>query len=215
MALAFFQSTTDGVTISLDCVESVSRSRSATATKNPTESKKTYTDHYVVDPLTASYRGIITNLNKLNNPSQYTLGTKNNPYTSAEFVDLVERSLLSKTPFTFYLSNDDGENLTIPNCLITSFNIVKDTGMGNAWRVDFSIQEILIVDKAQATKVKLPSADYSNQSGGKDGVDKKGDKATKDLDKNTVANILLGGVVEGVSSLGDILVEPAPSPPTQ
>lgn len=159
MATAIFlannlQGARDSDAITLDAVENFTVTENAKITSHPVEDGTTTSDHYFLEPTTASFSGVI---------SPWNFTGQGTDATPEEFIRSVKRNLVGKVAFDLFLSDD---LQSIPSCLITKFEYRRSASEGKSILVDVDVQQIQIVRRARQVDIDdLALADSVSEQG--------------------------------------------------
>ncbi|WP_139708248.1 phage baseplate protein [Aeromonas allosaccharophila] len=169
----FYSSLEPAKQIFLDAVTDVSITATANPTQSPVENGKSLVDNYILQPRTASFTGIISD----------TKVNKEEGVGVQDYIDEVNKLIQTKEPFVFFA--DEALLPHLDNVLITSFSLSRDQNIGIGVRVDISVQEVLIIERAKPTTISAKkTSDGSNGANAKSEQDKpsvqKGDGSTKE-----------------------------------
>lgn len=165
----FYFTDSSGNYYELSSTTRVSVSEPSRTTTNPVESGKAVTDNYVIEPRIITFSGVITNITVIGQDT-------NRVRPVDQWLDDIRKIRLKKDFVNVYI-----EDLNIiPNCLITSFDIDKTKEHGlSGWGCSFSMQEILVSDRARLVDFPTPKDSV------KEDVSKKrnsGNQTTEGLD---------------------------------
>jgi hypothetical protein len=173
----FYIKTKAGDVFELTATTDVGFQHRNTNTKFPVESGASITDHSVVENSTFTLSGVITEVVNL---------TKNSPQKGIkDYIQGLDALRKSRELFTVFLDN---RLSPYKNCLFTDFSGTKGVveGLGS-WRINISIEQVRIVDKAKASLVEVAgesSDDTVNAEKAKaDGLAEKKDSGSKSSTK--------------------------------
>jgi len=141
----FYIKTKAGDVFELTATTDVGFQHRNTNTKFPVESGSSITDHSIVENSTFTLSGVITEIVNL---------TKNSPQKGIkDYIQGLDKLRRSRELFTVFLDN---RLSPYKNCLFTEFSGQKGVveGLGS-WRINISIEQIRIVDKAKASLVQV------------------------------------------------------------
>jgi hypothetical protein len=141
----FYIKTKAGDVFELTATTDVGFQHRNTNTKFPVESGASITDHSVVENSTFTLSGVITEVVNL---------TKNSPQKGIkDYIQGLDKLRRSRELFTVFLDN---RLSPYKHCLFTEFSGQKGVveGLGS-WRINISIEQIRIVDKAKASLVQV------------------------------------------------------------
>lgn len=146
MATAMFlsnnvQGARDVDAVTFDAIENFKVSQTAKVTNNPVEDGSTIADHYVLDPKTVSFRGVVT---------PWNFSGKGSDFTPLQLIQKFESTMVGKEFFDLYLSTD---LQSIRNCLITRFEYDREAKEGQSIVVSVDVQQILLVPKASQADI--------------------------------------------------------------
>jgi len=152
----------------LTCTTNISLDLSGTATSHPVVHRSTVSDNYVRNPPKMSASGLLTNIVNI------SLKGISPRRSVAENIKALEALQASGIPFMIHFDKDLAPR---DNCVFTSLNFTKSSGMGEAYKVNMSIQQILQSSQVSiSTERFTQSAKVNDASGSKvDG----GDSAVK------------------------------------
>lgn len=145
----------------LDSTSQVTTSFPAKLSQNPLANGKTVADNYVVEPVTLTYAGRITDI-KSANPAE---GTK----TTKQYLDGLNNIMRSGRPVSalYHVGRPEAEN-----CFFTSLETTQDNVNGyvgassldgqpvNSYKVSFTLQQALYARGAQVAAV--PAGEFSS-----------------------------------------------------
>lgn len=142
----FYFTDSGGNYYELSSTTRITVSENARATTNPVESGKAITDNYVLEPRTISFSGIITNIR--------VIGQKADRVKPVDqWINDIRQLRIKKELIDVYIDSLD----IIQGCLITSFDIDKTKEHGNSgWGCSFTMQEILVSDRARLVDIPEP-----------------------------------------------------------
>ena len=170
----------------LSATTRVSVTEPSRATTNPVESGKAITDNYVIEPRVITFSGVITNLTVIGQDISRVKSVD-------QWLNDIRQIRLNKEFVNVYVEDLN----VIQNCLITSFDIDKTKEHGlSGWGCSFSMQEILVSDRARQVDFPTPKESV------KDDVSSKrnsGNQTTEGVDEElaeTLSSGLIGAVVD-------------------
>lgn len=189
MAIAEFINPDSGSYIRLDAVESFNKTLTSQLTKHPVESGSDYTDHVVVENQVVQFTGIISEIKFRNGLLELfsVPETADKTLSPQDFVTEVEEVILSRVPFDLYLDEDLE---TLENCIITSFDILRNPSIGKSFKVSISVEQIRVATQAEATTVEAPNEEFAKE--GTDTEDK-GGQATEQVGETIFSKAVSSG----------------------
>lgn len=145
----------------LDSTSQVTASFPASLSRNPLANGKTVADNYIVEPVTLTYTGKITDI-KSANPAE---GTK----TTKQYLDGLNNIMRSGRPVSalYHVGRPEAEN-----CFFTSLETTQDNVNGyigassldgqpvNSYKISFTLQQALYARGAQVAAV--PATEFSS-----------------------------------------------------
>jgi len=146
--------------IKIDAVLSESANATARVTKNPVESGTDFNDHIIIDPMTFSLNGIVSNassstLQAVQNAASLIRGEKK--------IEKVWNDLLklftSKEPFTLYQGLKEYKDV-----VIQSLSETQDSSSGNILNFTAALTQINIVGIEAPPKAEFADSDTSDRA---------------------------------------------------
>jgi hypothetical protein len=185
----FYIKTKAGDVFELTATTDVGFQHRNTNTKFPVESGASITDHSVVENSTFTLSGVITEVVNL---------TKNSPQKGIkDYIQGLDKLRRSRELFTVFLDN---RLSPYKNCLFTEFSGQKGVveGLGS-WRINISIEQIRIVDKAKASLVQVAG---ETTDGTENASDPTKDSVSSKKDNGSKSNIEYSAIRSGVNFFG-------------
>ena len=146
--------TEDGEDIKIYELASTSRitiSSPAKVTSSPVEDGSSIVDNYYLDNKTATFSGVITNINVSR------VGATNLP--TDQWITDVRALRQSKKLLTVFADTE-----VIQNCLITRFDLEKTKDQGlTGWLCNMSFKEVDISERAKIVEIKKPKAPVKDE----------------------------------------------------
>lgn len=159
----------------LTATTDVAFSYRGSVTNYPVEDGFANTDHYTIENTTLSMAGVITEVIPLyiDSPKK---GQK-------DYIEGLRALQLSRKPFTVFL---DDKLKPFKNCLFTSFDASRTVVEGTSgWKVNLSIEQIRVENKAQASLVQVQSTSETSTEGSASKEGGVNDKTGSTADKGT------------------------------
>lgn len=180
----------------LTATTDVAFSYRGSVTNYPVEDGFANTDHYTIENTTLSMAGVITEVIQLNNDSPKK-GQK-------DYIEGLRALQLSRKPFTVFL---DDKLKPFKNCLFTSFDATRTIVEGTSgWKVNLSIEQIRVENKAQVSLVKVETTTESSETSAASKDGGTNDKTGSTADKGTKPTVSRDSVFRsGANTGGDLL----------
>lgn len=173
----FYFTDKEGNYYELSSTTKVSVSEQGRATTNPVESGKAITDNFVLEPRVINFSGVITNIKVIGQDT-----TRVKPVD--QWINDIRQLRINKSLIDVYVDSLD----IIPSCLITSFNIEKTSIHGlSGWGCDFTMQEILVSERARLVEIPEPKEQVKDDVAGKRNS---GNQTTKSNGEEEVARTI-------------------------
>lgn len=153
----FYFISSQGDYYELSATTRVSVSEPARATTNPVESGKAITDNFILEPRVITFSGVITNLR--------VVAQDNTRVKSVDqWINDIRQIRLNKEFINVFVEDLN----VIENCLITAFDIDKTSQHGlSGWGCSFSMQEVLVSERARAVDIPTPKEEVKDDVSGK------------------------------------------------
>ncbi|MCK5603153.1 hypothetical protein KAR91_14825 [Candidatus Pacearchaeota archaeon] len=144
-------------TIELDVILSEGASAAVRVTKNPVENGADINDHIIVDPMTFTMQGVVSDIKTNAVASALTLAKSNIPSKEA-WEQLLELQA-SRIPFELVTNLK-----TYPNVIIQSITEVQDKDTSNALFFSATLTEIILVGEPVPTVEQFNDQDTADKA---------------------------------------------------
>lgn len=146
--------------VELDIVMNESASASSRVTRNPVENGADINDHIIVEPMTFSVTGVVSNASSgvLDIADTAAQLFKNRTNSQAAWDDLLKLQT-DRIPFTLIQGLRSYDNV-----VITSLNESQDAGTSNALIFTATLTELILVDTISTTGALFDDRNTSDQA---------------------------------------------------
>lgn len=170
--MAAFITAQNGDIFQLDATTDVVYTTSGTLTKNPIEEGRNVSDHYIQNPDTVTFNGVLTRVKAKGkqsehviSPELYIAGLQKIKNEAQAFTLTFFQTPASEGFLGFGV--EDVKNVIEPlgNCVFETLNIRKQAGpQGGDLLVDFKAVQATFADQAQVVETATASPDFVNDA---------------------------------------------------
>lgn len=161
----------DSSTITLDCVQSFTESRTATATQHPVETGSAITDHVFLNNAGFTMKGVVSDFSPNNTMVTIdVLDNFSNPSSRDSHTDVIKKSLLdifrNRVPVTILSGNNPNDLLItleqFDNCVITGLSFADSEEAGEAVYPDIKFAQLRMVTGTTRKETAVPDLLFTN-----------------------------------------------------